>query len=129
MDIFFTDPSDIPLPPAEVRIRQFTAEAYPDGRRVRVYLELTPFQKRPSGEVILQDQQGGILASASIIETMDPKMELTLHLRGQAPTGEYQALARIFYTAELAEEGSEDEIVQRPEAKLVDHAETTFSLA
>ena len=42
MDIFFQDPTDIPLPPEEVRIRELTAEPWPDGRRVRVYVELTP---------------------------------------------------------------------------------------
>jgi hypothetical protein len=44
MDIFFHDPTDIPLPPAEVRIRQFKGEPWPDGRRVKLTLELTLFE-------------------------------------------------------------------------------------
>ena len=51
MEIFFNDPEDLPVPPEEVRIRELTAKANPDGRRVRVYLEITPFQRAPDAEV------------------------------------------------------------------------------
>ncbi|MEN8172069.1 MAG: hypothetical protein ABFS03_04235, partial [Chloroflexota bacterium] len=58
MDIFFTDPNDIPLPPDEVHIRKLSAEPWPDKKRVHVNLEISPFQKRPSGEIILTDSDG-----------------------------------------------------------------------
>ena len=50
MDMFFADPNDPPLPPEEVRLRELRAEPWPDVLRVKVFLELTPFQKRPSAE-------------------------------------------------------------------------------
>jgi hypothetical protein len=51
MDIFFADPSEVPLPPNEVRIRELNVEPWPDGNRLRVYLEVDPFQKRPNADL------------------------------------------------------------------------------
>jgi hypothetical protein len=57
------------------------AEPYPDGKRVRVSLELTPFQQRPYIELALSDPDGNEVSSASIVEPVSWKLELTLHLR------------------------------------------------
>ena len=124
MDIFFTDPTDIPLPPEEVRIRKFLAQPWGDDVRVRVYLELTPFLKRPNGDIVVYNAQGEELANISIIETMDPKMEFTLHLRGAERVGPFSAAARIFYL-EDAPEGEDPPPDQRPR-QVVDRAELTF---
>ena len=136
MDIFFQDPTDIPLPPGEVRIRQFQAEPWPDGRRVRVTLELTPFLKRPNGEIRITDSQGAEAANISIIETMEPKMEFTMHLRGDELHGPYTASARIFYLEEPEEagekpaQGESQEAEQPPRQQVVvDRSEVTFDVA
>lgn len=96
MDIFFSDPTEIPLPPDEVRIRELKADPYQDGRRVRVYLEVDPFQRRPSAEITVTDSEGIELAGADIIETMSRKMEITLHVRGDY-SGELTLAALLFY--------------------------------
>ncbi len=128
MNIFFQDPNDIPLPPEQVRIRSFRAEPRPDGRRIRIFLELTPFLKQPDGEVIVKDAQGDEVGSLSFIETMMPKMEFTLHLRGSKPEGRFIANAVIFYRKE-AEEGNEGkEGLAQPEMSIVDQAETEFEI-
>ncbi len=124
MDIFFTDPTDIPLPPEEVRIRKFLAQPWGDGVRVRIYLELTPFLKRPNGDIVVHNARGEELANISIIETMDPKMEFTLHLRGAERLGPFSAAVRIFYLEE-SPEGEETPPDQRPR-KVVDRADLTF---
>jgi hypothetical protein len=135
MDIFFQDPTDIPLPPGEVRIRQFRAEPWPDGQRVRITLELTPFLKRPNGEIRITDSQGAEAASISIIETMEPKMEFTMHLRGHGLRGPFTAAAYIFYLEEPEEKGEEQpqgesqEVDQPPrEQMVVDSTEITFDV-
>jgi hypothetical protein len=97
MDIFFQDPADIPLPPDEVRIRRFEAAPWPDNRRVRISLEITPFLKRPNGEVEIVGPDGQAAARLTIIETITPRMEFTVHLRGQVPPGEYTASATVYY--------------------------------
>lgn len=97
MDIFFQDPTAIPLPPNEVRIKSLKAEPWPDNRRVRVTLEVTPFQKRPNGELNISNPQGDEVASVSIIESIVPRMEFTMHMRGENPAGEYRLSAVLFY--------------------------------
>ncbi len=100
MDLFFQEPSAIPLPPAEVRIKDLRAEPWPDGQRVRVFLEITPFQKRPSGEIAIINAAGDEVASINIIETIVPRMEFTMHLRPPQASGEYALTAIIFYEPE-----------------------------
>lgn len=127
MDIFFADSDQVPLPPEDVRIREFQANPLSDGQRVRVYLEVTPFQKRPSGEVVIKDDRGNQVASVNIIETIDPKMELTIHLRIPETEGEYTVSAILFYLEEIEGE-DEGEIPIRPERIVVDEAETNFNI-
>ncbi len=137
MDIFFQDPDDIPLPPDEVRIREFRADPWPDGRRVRVYLEVTPFQRRPSGEINIVDDQGEEVTSVSIIETIDPKMEFTLHIPSPKRSVDYIASSIVFYAETETAEGNEatgkqasEESVPLPPSKItvVDQAKTTFRI-
>lgn len=97
MDIFLQDPSAIPRPPEEVRIIALKATPWPDGRRVRVSLEITPFQQKPNGELVIIDQGGEEVASLAIIETITPRMEFTIHLKREKPSGVYTALATIYY--------------------------------
>ncbi len=97
MDIFFQDPSVIPLPPEEVRILRFKATPWPDGRRVHIDLEITPFQKRPSGELVIHNAAGEEVASMTIVEAITPRMEFTMHLKGKETSGVYTASATIYY--------------------------------
>ena len=135
MDIFFQDPSDIPLPPEEVRIRQFRAEPWPDNRRVRVYLEITTVQKRPNGEIKITDAPGTEVANLSIIETIDPKMDFTVHLRADVIGGQYTASATVYYYEQEPPnpEGENGEPENQPaplptKIKVVDEAQTTFEI-
>jgi len=129
MDIYFQDPTDIPLPPNEVRIRRLAADPYPDGRRVRVTLELTPFLKRPNGEITVFNASGGEVASLSIIETIDPKMEMTIHLRGQETHGDYRVEARVFYLEESeTKPGEKEQDLQDRKQVEVDRAQAKFSV-
>lgn len=131
MEIFFRDPDEVPLPPDEVRIRELAANPYPDGRRVRVYLELTPFQQQPDAEVRVLDAQGQQVASASIIETIDPRMEMTIHLRNPDASGPFTVEAVVFYRQEAPADGSaqdQAEALPRPVLQVVDRSQTTFAL-
>jgi hypothetical protein len=127
MDIFFQDPTAIPLPPEEVRIIELRTALLPDHRRVRIYLELTPFQKRPNGEITINNPSGEEVASASIIETMASKMELTMHLRGPIPSGQYEVSASVFYE-EVAEDSETNEQIEPPKRAVVDTARSVFQI-
>ncbi len=129
MDIFFQDPDDIPLPPNEVRIREFSATPYPDGHRIRVFIEVTPFQRKPSGEIAIVNGTGREVASASIIETVTKRMELTMHLRDAETGGAYTATAEIFYGESPAEDANgSDKTYELPQRIIVDSTEITFSI-
>jgi len=133
MDIFFANPSEVPLPPSEVRIRELNVEPWPDGTRVRVYLEVDPFQKRPNADLTLLDQDGRELSSVSIIESMTRKIELVMHLRGASPaTCTLQALLYYASLPEPAQPGGMREDNPEPEPRmernLIDTRQVTFEL-
>jgi hypothetical protein len=96
MDFFFPEDNLQRATPAETRITKLTAEPYPDGQRVRVDLEITPFQTRPYIEVILTDANNDEVATASIVEPMSWKLEFTMHLRG-ANANPFKIEAKLFY--------------------------------
>ena len=130
MDINFHDPSDVPLPPEEVRIRELRVEPLPDGQRVRLFIEITPFQRKPNLDIKILNLSGNEAASLSIIEAIDNKMQFTVHLKGDNPSGEYLALLEVYYfEAEKSSEPSkESEIHHLPErAEPVDQQQVTFS--
>ena len=135
MDINFHDPSDIPLPPEEVRIRELRVEPLPDQRRVRIFIEITPFQQKPNLEIKILTESGSEAASLSIIEAIDYKMQFTVHLKDEPHTGDYIALLEVYYFEEEqstqdAQLKPEDEIHQLPELiKPVDRRQVAFTIS
>ncbi len=98
-----TDPELAPRPRGEVRIRELRVTPYPDGRRLRVQIALTPFMpsERPSLEIEVKRSDGLLAASASVIESMHHHLSLTIHLREQRPApGEYTVHADLYYEPE-----------------------------
>ncbi|MEK7277564.1 MAG: hypothetical protein AAB427_09460 [Chloroflexota bacterium] len=102
-EIDFVEPDDAafaPQPPELVKIESLTTKVYPDGRRVRVDVRLTPFLERPNMEFQVLNSAGDEVASLSIIESMDYKFEMTVHLRGPQPVGRHTLRAELFYSSE-----------------------------
>lgn len=103
MDFFFPELSEdgenIPLPPAEMRFLELRAEPVIDEGplRVRVYVEVTSFQKRPFIEVVLTGEQGEEIATASIIEPLQRKNVFTMHIRSPQQRGKFRLYARMYY--------------------------------
>jgi hypothetical protein len=114
MDIFFTDPDDIPLPPDRIHIRSFEARAYPDKQRIAVRFEITPFQEKPNIEIRLLDGADKQLAELSVVEVIDHKMEFTMHLRGGLADEHTHAHMTLFYN-DLDEFNLEAEQLPTPE--------------
>lgn len=96
MDMFFPEDHLQRSTPEETRITSLTAAPYSDGYRLRVNIEITPFQKRPHLEVTLRDADGEEIASSSIIEPLTWKMEFTMHIRGEL-RNPYTLEAKLFY--------------------------------
>ena len=125
MDIFFPDPNDPPLPPDEVRLRELRAEPWPDGSRIKVFLKLTPFEKRPSAEIVLIGPDGQEAARTSILEAFNRKLELNLHIKAGAPAGAYTLQVTVYYqhlpTADQPE-------ANLPEPLVVDRRQVSFHI-
>ncbi len=96
MDFFFPEDNLTRAVPEETHLTSLKAEAYPDGRRLRVNLEVTPFQKRPYIEVVLTNADGYEIASTSIVEPLSWKLEFTMHIRGEL-RNPYTLNARLYY--------------------------------
>ena len=96
MDFFFPEDNLNRMTPEETQIIGLSAEPYPDGYRVRVNIQVTPFQKRPHIEVTLKDSDGAEIASTSIVEPMSWKMEFTMHIRGEL-NNPYTLDAKLYY--------------------------------
>lgn len=96
MDFFFPEDNLQRMTPEETRILGLNAEPYPDGYRLRVNIEITPYQKRPHIEVLLSDADGEEIASTSIVEPMSWKLEFTMHIRGEL-NNPYTLEAKLFY--------------------------------
>jgi hypothetical protein len=133
-EIFFTEPSEAPVPPDEVRIRMLEAEPRPDGRRIDVRTALTPFQQRPNIEISIRDEEGREVSTLSVVEAIDAQMDFTMHLRGPQGSGHYTMAMRVFYADIESHEAAEGEEVQSSEilhkaTMVVDEATTEFDIS
>ena len=120
-----SNPENIPLPPEEVKILDFQASPYPDGKRVKLILNFTPFQKNPSAEIVITDSEGKLRSRIQIIETIENESEITMHLPGKQLKGEYTARIEAFYLAEQTSPDDPDTIegmIKKP----IDRASTRF---
>jgi hypothetical protein len=97
-----------------------------------VYIEVDPFQKRPSAEVRVTNQAGEVVALANIVESMNRKMEFVMHLRQPEPGGQYHLRAVLFFTPPFPEpqaDMSADVPLHLPERTVVDEAEIEFVIS
>ncbi|MBN1964929.1 MAG: hypothetical protein JW910_09795 [Anaerolineae bacterium] len=96
-NLFFFDDANA-KPPDEVVITELSAEPYPDDARVRVTIKITPFQQQPNLEIYARKEDRAIVAEMSVIETMTPLLEFTLHIRGvEELAGTYLLVAELYY--------------------------------
>jgi len=96
MDFFFPEDNLNRMTPEETRITSLSGTPYPDGYRLHVNVEITPFQKRPHIEVLLSDSDGAEVGSTTIVEPMGWKLEFTMHIRGELKNP-YMLTAKLYY--------------------------------
>ena len=80
-----------------MHLREVQVTPQPNAGRVNIYLELTPFMKRPNVNVAITDSSGLEVAHTSILETMLAKLEFTMHLRAQEPGSEHTIETTVYY--------------------------------
>ena len=97
MEKSFPIPDQAPLPPDQVRVVALSAAPWPDGRRVRLGVALTPFQQRPNLHLRILDERGREVAAMIVPQLLQTQIELTLHLRQPDTAGQYTAAAYLAY--------------------------------
>ena len=127
MDLFFQDPNIVRVPPEEVRLLDVKITPQPKVGRVKIFIELTPFMKRPNINVSISNKAGKEIAHTSILETMLPKMEFTMHLREAEQGDEYNVDTWVYYQR-MPEPSETGEELPLPDPMIVDRSRTTFIL-
>jgi hypothetical protein len=97
---FFPDPNLAPKPREEIQLESLDLTPYPDGRRVKVDLAITPFMPmdRPSLEISVTDEDENLVASLSVVETNTHALNLTVHLKtAEQPKGRYTFRVDLYY--------------------------------
>lgn len=97
---FITDPEMVPRPCHEIVIERFDVTPYPDGRRFRLDVEMTPFgpADRPSLEIIAIHDVEGQIGSVSVIDSMHRGLRLTMHIKQpNIPPGIVSFTAQLYY--------------------------------
>jgi hypothetical protein len=86
------------VPCDQVRIERVAATPFPDRRRIKVEVELTPFREQPNLEIAILHSDGQRAAGTSVIAMMHFKTEFNLHLRGaDDPAGDYVVQVTLYY--------------------------------
>ena len=98
MDIQFFNGNHVPKPREEVKIENVKIIPYPEGTRIHIEVEVTPFSERPNLILAIHDENDNLVSELNIIETMHFNMEFTMHLRGiEDPEGAYSLTVELFY--------------------------------
>ena len=110
---FFDDPLQMRKSREDVRIKQIGLHLYPDGRRVAVGFDLTPFLERPSLEVVVTNAVGEVAGTLNVIEALQPNFHLTVHLRDAQPASPYTVQVMAYY----AQPGAARQVVDQHTAQ------------
>jgi hypothetical protein len=86
MEFLLTDPDIKPIPPANTRLLDLRSYLYPDGKRLRVALDQTPFQQKPYIEHTLTDSAGEVVTTTSIVASVVCRLDHTLHIHNTGAT-------------------------------------------
>lgn len=102
---FITDPEMAPRPREEIEILELSLSAYPDRRRVKMSIRITPFapMDRPNLEIVVTNEQGVFVGDISVIGAMQTRLNLTMHLREADIDGIYTFNASLSYDDEPAQ--------------------------
>ena len=122
------NPTLTPPPQDDIKILALDAEPYPDGRRVRVKLVLSPFLQGPNAEINLSNHDDELLASINIVNIFIPENEFTLHIpENKSLPGSYTVNVEVFYIEE-GEIEQDGETQFNMKKSLVDSTSTLFSI-
>ena len=117
---FFDNPLETPKSREDVRLNDLGLYVYPDGRRVAVGFNLTPFLEKPCIEVRVVNERGEPAGWLNVIETIETNFSLTMHLRDKEPTQRYEVTAVVYYATPETERMDVHKLVKTFDATQVE---------
>lgn len=90
-------PPDDGANPTDVRFVELRVEPWPEGDRLRIHAQITPFLKPPDLEAVLFDSAGNEISSVIVIENIDFTLVFTMHIRFPSADGKYTLNGKISY--------------------------------
>ena len=127
MDIFFSDPDEIPLPPDEIRFRNIQVYPINGSNKIKIYIEIDPFRKKPNIDLVVFNNRREIATSVNIIESIQRKMEIIAHLKRNTADIEFNLEATLYYS-EIEDEKNNNGKISRFIDSIVDKKEIPFNL-
>lgn len=97
---FFDNSAETPKVREDVRLNKIGLYVYPDGRRIAVGFDMTPFLEPPSVQVTALNQLGMQAGSLTVIQANEANFYLVMHLRDAEPTNPYHISVELFYRTE-----------------------------
>ncbi|HZW04649.1 MAG TPA: hypothetical protein VFF68_12025 [Anaerolineaceae bacterium] len=91
------NPPENGVPPEQVRFLELRPEPWPDGRRVRIHVQITPFLQPPHMSMSIADPDGREVSHVEVVENVDFKLVFTMHIRSEQVSGQYDLVAQLFY--------------------------------
>ena len=67
-----------------------------------------------------------MVSTVSIIETIDPRLEMTMHLRGRPVSGEHVIDVELYYDPDPEEADEDGEELKLQERKIIDSSRQHF---
>lgn len=113
---FYDDPEKAPKSREDVRLNDLGLYVYPDGRRIAVGFNLTPFIEKPCLEVRVVNAHGEPAGWLNVIETMETNFSITIHLRDKEPTNQYEVTAVVYYQTPETDRTDVHRLVKRFDA-------------
>jgi hypothetical protein len=94
----FHDNEREPQSNENVFIEKLIALPYPDGYRILVELQMTPFEECPNLLLTVHDDNDLLVSELDVFEVVSDVIDFTLHLRDvDDPTGVYSLTVELFY--------------------------------
>lgn len=88
-------------------MRELEVAPYPDGRRIRVDIRVTPFLERPNIALSIIGPHGDTVSESAVVEADHPDLTLTMHLRRPSEEGEYTLRGVLSYAEDRAQDARE----------------------
>jgi hypothetical protein len=85
------------LSPLETRLVEVRPEIREQGKKIRLFVTITPFEQPPNLTVKILDQDGLECSRVTLVNLLSSKVVFTMHLRAEPLPGTYKIISDLHY--------------------------------